>query len=107
MRPRPGAGRVGAWTPPAPPRLLFVLAPMWWTPWTWTTSETGFHALTTLTANCFLIAGLAFLGYMGVRTWRLEPRPREGRELALPCAPSLGRLATSDPAGTLSSYDLS
>ncbi|HTX81314.1 MAG TPA: glycosyltransferase 87 family protein [Streptosporangiaceae bacterium] len=87
--------------------LLFVLAPMWWTPWTWTTSETGFHGLTTLTANCFLIAGLAFLGYMGVRTWRLEPRPREGRELALPCAPSLGRLATSDAAGTLSSYDLS
>jgi Glycosyltransferase family 87 len=87
--------------------LLFALAPMWWTPWTWKTSETGFHGLITLTANCFLIAGLAFLGYMAVRTRRLEPRPREGRELALPGAPIFGRLATSDAAGTLSSYDLS
>ncbi len=65
--------------------LLFVLAPMWWTPWSWTTSEYGFHGLTTLTANCFLIAGLAFLGYMAA------------------CA----HPATSDAAGTLSSYDLS
>jgi Glycosyltransferase family 87 len=87
--------------------LLFVLAPMWWTPWTWTTSETGFHGLMTLTANCFLIGALAFLGYMAVRTRRLQPRPREGRELALSGAPIPGRLATSDAAGTLSSYDLS
>jgi alpha-1,2-mannosyltransferase len=87
--------------------LLFVLAPMWWTPWSWTTSEYGFHGLLTLTANCFLIAGLAFLGYMAVCAWRLESRPCEGREWALLGAPNLERLATFDAAGTLSSYDLS
>jgi len=111
-------GGTGSWVAAACGYLLFVLAPMWWTPWTWTSSQTGFHGLTTLTANCFMIAGLAFLGYMAVRTWRLEPQPREGREPALPGAPNsagpesaastnLARLATSDAAGTLSSYDLS
>ena len=87
--------------------LLFVLAPMWWTPWSWTTSELGFHGLMTLTANCFLIAGLAFLGYMTVCAWRLESGPCTGRERAVLAAPNLERLATSDAAGTLSSYDLS
>ena len=46
--------------------LLFVLAPMWWTPWSGATSQTRFHGLTTVTANCFLIAGLAFLAYMTI-----------------------------------------
>ena len=58
--------------------LLFVLAPMWWTPWSADASQTGFHGLTTLTANCFLIAGLAFIAYMTVAAWRLraaDPRP--------------------------------
>jgi hypothetical protein len=87
--------------------LLFVLAPMWWTPWSWTTSEYGFHGMVTLTANCFLIAGLAFLGYMAICTWRLESRQCEGRERAVPGPPNLARLATSDAAGALSSYDLS
>jgi alpha-1,2-mannosyltransferase len=87
--------------------LLFVLAPMWWTPWTWTTSETGFHGLVTLTANCFLIAGLTFLGYMAVRAWRPESRRSARRNLRVWSAPNLERLATSDAAGTLSSYDLS
>jgi hypothetical protein len=87
--------------------LLFVLAPMWWTPWSWTTSEHGFHGLVTLTANCFLIAGLAFLGYMTVCAWRLETRRCDRRKLAVPGTPNLAHLATSDAAGTLSSYDLS
>jgi Glycosyltransferase family 87 len=48
--------------------LLFVLAPMWWTPHPAKPgpAQSGFHGLTTLTANCFLIAGLAFLAYMTV-----------------------------------------
>lgn len=53
--------------------LLFVLAPMWWTPHAGTWSQAGFHGLTTLMANCFLIAGLAFLVHQAVRTWRQRP----------------------------------
>jgi hypothetical protein len=44
--------------------VLFVLAPMWWTPHPGGPGEPGFHGLTTFAANCFLIAGLAFLAYM-------------------------------------------
>jgi hypothetical protein len=45
---------------------------MWWTPHPARPgpAQTGFHGLTTLTANCFLAAGLAFVGYMTVCTWR-------------------------------------
>src|SRR5215472_2689425 len=56
--------------------LLFALAPMWWTPWTFTTVQYGFHGLVTLAANCFLIAGAGFLVYMAVRAWRPESRRR-------------------------------
>jgi uncharacterized membrane protein len=44
--------------------VLFVIAPMWFTPRAGGPSEYGFHGLLTLVANCYLIAGLAFLGYM-------------------------------------------
>ena len=87
--------------------LLFVLAPMWWTPWSWTTSESGFHGLVTLAANCFLLAGLAFLGYMAVCTWRPDSLQSDDRAPAVPTSPGLAFLATSDAARTLSSYDLS
>ncbi len=43
---------------------LFVVAPMWFTPHSGGPREYGFHWLGTLLANCFTIAGLAFLGYM-------------------------------------------
>ena len=59
--------------------LLFALAPMWWTPHPVRPgmAQTGFHGLSTLTANCFLLAGLAFLGYMTVvaRRTRAASRP--------------------------------
>ena len=47
--------------------VLFVAAPMWFTPRSGGPAEFGFHWLVTLVANCYLLAGLAFLGYMG---WR-------------------------------------
>ncbi len=47
--------------------LLFVLAPMWWTPHGGGQHEYGFHGVGTLVANCFLMAGLAMLGYLAVR----------------------------------------
>ncbi|HEX3490186.1 MAG TPA: hypothetical protein VHU92_12610, partial [Streptosporangiaceae bacterium] len=47
-------------------------APMWWTPLTGTqgTGQFGWHGLLTPIANCFMIAGVVFLGYMTVRTYR-------------------------------------
>jgi len=45
--------------------LLFAVAPFWFTPHAAGPNEYGFHWLTTLVANCFLIAGLAFLVLAG------------------------------------------
>ena len=53
--------------------LLFAVAPFWFTPHAAGPREYGFHWLTTLVANCFLIAGLAFLAYMAdtaLTQWR-------------------------------------
>jgi Glycosyltransferase family 87 len=47
--------------------LLFAVAPFWYTPHSGGPREYGFHWLLTLVANCYLIAGLAFLAYMA---WR-------------------------------------
>jgi alpha-1,2-mannosyltransferase len=44
--------------------LLFLLAPMWWTPHSGGPREYGLHAWLTLIANCYLVAGLVFLAYM-------------------------------------------
>ncbi len=48
--------------------LLFAVAPFWFTPHAAGPREYGFHWLLTLVANCFLIAGLAFLAYMAYTT---------------------------------------
>ncbi len=55
--------------------LLFAVAPFWFTPHAAGPREYGFHWLTTLVANCFLIAGLAFLGYLALAQLR---GPRRG-----------------------------
>jgi hypothetical protein len=47
--------------------LLFALAPMWWTPHFGGPDEYGLHGWLTLVANCYLLAGLAFLVYLGAR----------------------------------------
>ena len=73
--------------------LLFALAPFWFTPHAGGPREYGFHWLLTLAANCFLIAGLAFLGYLA---WQAVPRP--GRDPAgEPGAPGPGEDAVSGP----------
>jgi len=74
-------GGAGARIAAAAAYVLFALAPMWWTPHPVRpgTAQTGFHGLTTLTANCFLIAGLAFLGYMTVVAWRTRESARPMR----------------------------
>ncbi len=47
--------------------LLFALAPMWWTPHAGRSGDYGMHGVLTLAANCFLIAGLAFMICMTLR----------------------------------------
>ena len=53
--------------------LLFAVAPFWFTPHAAGPREYGFHWLLTLVANCFLIAGLAFLAYMAWYAYRRTP----------------------------------
>ncbi|MGI5164203.1 glycosyltransferase 87 family protein [Spirillospora sp. CA-253888] len=64
---------------------LFVLAPMWWTPHDGGPREYGFHGLTTLVANCYLVAGLTFLAYMAVRSGR--PAGRTTTPVTRPVVP--------------------
>ena len=56
--------------------LLFAVAPFWFTPHAGGPSEYGFHWLTTLAANCFLMADLVFLGYMALRELRGTQPPQ-------------------------------
>ncbi len=65
--------------------LLFALAPFWYTPHAAGPREYGFHWLVTLVANCFLIAGVAFLGYMALtQLGRPEGVQRQGEDLGAP-----------------------
>jgi hypothetical protein len=66
------AGRLAA----AGGYLLFVLAPMWWTPHPGDNAQYGFHGLTTLTANCFMLAGVGFVALMARQAWRTRPGSR-------------------------------
>jgi hypothetical protein len=52
---------------------LYVIAPMWFTPWANDSAQLGFHGADTLIANCYLITGLAYLTWMTVGTWRPHP----------------------------------
>jgi hypothetical protein len=67
--------------------LLFAVAPFWFTPHAGGPDEYGFHGLVTLAANSFLLAGLAFLGFMAWQAWKLirwrpEPEPLDRRSVA-------------------------
>ncbi|WP_344898755.1 glycosyltransferase 87 family protein [Actinomadura meridiana] len=88
--------------------VLFVLAPMWWTPHNGHPLEYGFHPLLTPIANCYLLAGLFFLAYSTVRlrseasddqggqpSERPITREREGRDPTAPGSPAC-------PSGTSS-----
>jgi hypothetical protein len=79
--------------------ILFGLAPFWWTPHRHETGEYGFHGLLTVVANCYLIAGVAFLVYMTVTTFR---RTRaEAEPASEPAAPVV---LTTEP-GIAARYD--
>ncbi len=66
--------------------LLFVLAPLWWTPHSLARPDYGFHGLLTLVANCYVVAGLVFLAVMA---WRARA--------GLAAVASLGRRRTAEP----------
>ncbi|MGH3242663.1 MAG: glycosyltransferase 87 family protein [Spirillospora sp.] len=55
--------------------VLFVLAPMWWTPHNGHPLQYGFHPLITPVANCYLIAGVFFLTYAAVQLRRKPTDP--------------------------------
>ncbi len=57
--------------------LLFVLAPMWFTPYSHLAGDFGFRGVVSLIANSFTIAGLAFIGYMAVCTFLPRPSPAD------------------------------
>jgi alpha-1,2-mannosyltransferase len=83
---RPNAARTAA---AAAGWLLFAIAPMWFTPWHGDSAEYRWHGLTTVVANSFLLAGLAYLTWtawatwrerasaMGENQWRLRPAPAD------------------------------
>jgi hypothetical protein len=56
--------------------LLFALAPFWYTPHSGGPHEYGFHWLVTVVANCFLLAGLLFLGWSALAGLRGAQRPQ-------------------------------
>jgi hypothetical protein len=84
--------------------VLFCVAPMWWTPHSGAGGDFGWHGLVTVTANCFLLAGLAFLGYMAVHTWRTRQAfgRRHARVLELPDieAATVAKWAAASAAAT-------
>ncbi|MWK38918.1 DUF2029 domain-containing protein [Actinomadura sp. J1-007] len=66
--------------------VVFAASPLWWTPHNGDPDQYGFHGPLTLVANCYLVAGLAFLAYMGVRLRRPDagtPLQGEGHDVGL------------------------
>jgi len=63
--------------------VLFAVSPLWWTPHSLGRPDYGFHGPLTLVANCYLIAGFAFLAVMAWRAWRLVTA-RRGPDRLLP-----------------------
>ena len=55
--------------------LLFVLAPLWWAPHSLSRPDYGFHWLLSLVANCYVVAGVVFLGLMAWRARTMLASP--------------------------------
>lgn len=64
--------------------LLFALAPMWWTPHHGGPHEYGLHGMTSLVANSFLVAGIAFVAFLAVVSVRpLTGAARDAEQFAV------------------------
>jgi Glycosyltransferase family 87 len=73
--------------------LLFITAPMWYTPWAGDSAQYGFHWADTLTANSFLIAGLTYLTWTTIHTWH-HPQPAGRHREVLRNPPRAARLSS-------------
>lgn len=56
---------------------LFALAPLWWMPHSLLQPRYGFHGFASVMANCYLAAGVVFLGYLGRRACQSWQRVAE------------------------------
>jgi alpha-1,2-mannosyltransferase len=74
--------------------LLFAVAPFWYTPHSGGPREYGFHWLLTLVADCYLIAGLVFLGWVAWRAYLTLASP--------PSAPAPGDAVSARDESRLS-----
>lgn len=78
--------------------LLFALAPMWWTPHSDPAGDYGSRGVVTLIANCFLIAGVAFVIYLTVCScWSRSREPRFKPPVASRSPRDLGQTAGGPP----------
>jgi alpha-1,2-mannosyltransferase len=71
--------------------VIFVLAPLWWTPHSGAAGDYGAHGLVTVVGNCFLFAGMGVMAYICLRTWRpshgsLRLRPRSADSGGIPAS---------------------
>jgi uncharacterized membrane protein len=86
--------RLRSWLLAASTYFLFLLAPMWWTPWHGGPGEYGFHGLQSFVANCYLAAGLAFLICMA----RASYESAKGRPSGTPgVMPQVDSVVASSP----------
>ncbi|TMR36316.1 DUF2029 domain-containing protein [Actinomadura geliboluensis] len=75
--------------------VLFALSPLWWTPHNGHPLQYGFHIFLTPIANCYLLAGVAFLTHMAIRL-RTAPPTGQG-ELRHPTPAAAATHAVRDP----------
>ncbi|HEU5419024.1 MAG TPA: glycosyltransferase 87 family protein [Streptosporangiaceae bacterium] len=76
---------------------LFALGLPWWTPHSGGPHEYGWHGLLTMAANSYLLAGLAFVAYMGTRVV-LDSRRRAAGAAGRAGAATGDRDASRQPA---------
>ncbi|MEV3926014.1 glycosyltransferase 87 family protein [Actinomadura coerulea] len=80
--------------------VVFAVSPLWWTPHGGDPREYGFHVLLTPVANCYLLAGLAFLAYTAIRLRISPPGPssdRGGRRRPVPCGAASRAVRDPEP----------
>ncbi|QKW33690.1 DUF2029 domain-containing protein [Actinomadura sp. NAK00032] len=66
--------------------VLFALSPLWWTPHNGHPLQYGFHIFLTPIANCYLLAGMAFLAHMAIRLKTAPPTGQGEQRRPVPAA---------------------
>jgi alpha-1,2-mannosyltransferase len=88
--------------------VLFAAAPLWWTPHDGGPREYGFHGLVTVVANCYLVAGLAFLAFLACVAMRARaagrvsmPLPRQPAAACPEMAATTSLMAARKPGSVM------